>query len=120
MASNAPRSSLREVGCEFERSSVRYVWRQDPADVTGIAATATRDDIPRMTCTLLAERCTLVVHREQGEMPVYSLCRRYIKRRPQGPERIGRAAADLETASRRGADPIAAVPSVRGSIRHAL
>ena len=43
-------------------------------DVTGIAApTATRDDISRMTRTLLAERFNLVVHREQREMPVYSL-----------------------------------------------
>ena len=43
-------------------------------DVTGIAAaTATRDDISRMTRTLLAGRFNLVVHREQREMPVYSL-----------------------------------------------
>lgn len=43
-------------------------------DVTGItSATATRDDISRMTRTLLADRFNLVVHREQREMPVYAL-----------------------------------------------
>ena len=43
-------------------------------DVTGIGpATATRDDIARMTRTLLAQRFNLVVHREQRQMPVYSL-----------------------------------------------
>ena len=42
-------------------------------DVTGIAAaTATRDDISRMTRTLLADRFNLVVHRDKREMPVYS------------------------------------------------
>jgi len=37
------------------------------------AATATREEISRMTRSLLAERFNLAVHREQREMPVYAL-----------------------------------------------
>lgn len=50
-------------------------------DITAIsAATTTRDQIARMTRTLLAERFNLAVHREQRETQVYAL----VVARPDG------------------------------------
>jgi uncharacterized protein (TIGR03435 family) len=71
-------------------------------DVIGrAAATVTRDEISRMVRGLLAERFNLAVHREQREMPVYTLVGAREDRR-LGP-RLQASTTDCATATAPGA-----------------